>query len=173
MTRGLGPRLVATLIVVTSAAACGSSGGDGSVVAAAGQPQGFDLVAAEVTTAEGEVCRLCLWLADTPDGRGRGLTAVTDLGPADGMVFRWDEPATSAFHMREVPMPLSIAWFAADGSFVSTLDMAPCTQEPISNCPVYGAAGPYTEAIEVPAGELTDLGIGPGSRLVVLDEPCP
>ena len=89
------------------------------------------------------------------------------------MLFRWDEPATSGFHMREVPIPLSIAWYGPDGSFVSTVEMAPCTQEPLSDCPVYVAADSYTEAIEVPAGALAELGIGPGSRLVVLDEPCP
>ncbi len=170
MAKGLGGRLAATLVLVTAAAACGSNGGDS---APAGQPQGFDRVAVEVTTAEGKLCELCLWLAESPAQRGRGLTEVTDLGPADGMLFRWDEPATSGFHMREVPIPLSIAWYGPDGSFVSTVEMAPCTQEPLSDCPVYVAADSYTEAIEVPAGALAELGIGPGSRLVVRDEPCP
>ena len=170
MAKGLRGRLAATLVLVTAAAACGSNGDD---PATAGQPQGFDRVAVEVTTAEGELCELCLWLAESPAQRGRGLTEVTDLGPADGMLFRWDEPATSGFHMREVPIPLSIAWYGPDGSFVSTVEMAPCTQEPLSDCPVYVAADSYTEAIEVPAGALAELGIGPGSRLVVRDEPCP
>ena len=171
MTTGVGRRLAALLVLVIAAAACGSSGGDDP--ATAGQPRDFGRVAVEVTTADGELCELCLWLAESPAARGRGLTAVTDLGPADGMLFRWPEPATSGFHMREVPIALSIAWYGPDGSFVSTVEMAPCTEEPLSNCPVYTAADSYTEAIEVPAGKLAELGIGAGSRLVVLDQPCP
>ena len=56
---------------------------------------------------------------------------------------------------------------------MSTREMAPCTEEPLSNCPIYTATDSYTEAIEVPAGKLAELGIGAGSRLVVLDQPCP
>lgn len=126
-----------------------------------------------MTTPGGDVCTLCLWLADTPDRRGRGLMGVTDLGPADGMVFRLEIPSTSSFYMLDTPLPLSIAFFAADDSFVSATDMAPCLDVPAGDCPRYAAAGPFTEAIEVPAGELDDLGIEPGARLVALDEPCP
>ena len=71
-----------------------------------GQPAGFELTAARVTAADGEVCELCLWLADSPDRRRQGLIGVTDLGRADGMVFRYDEPSPSAFHMRGAPLPL-------------------------------------------------------------------
>ena len=84
--------------------------------------------------------------------RARGLMGVTDLGGADGMVFVFGEPTQGAFWMRGTPTPLSIAFFAGDGSFVSATDMVPCLEGPASACALYGAAAPYTEAIEVFAG---------------------
>ena len=39
-------------------------------------------------------------------------------------------------------MPLSIAFFAADGSFVSATDMEPCLTGPADACPRYAATGP-------------------------------
>ena len=135
-------------------------------------PTGFDPVAAEITAADGEVCEVCLWVAGTPEQRGRGLMGVTDMGGADGMAFLFFDETTSAFWMRDTPMPLSIAFFDAAGGFVSATDMAPCLDGPPEDCPRYHADGPYTSAIEVPQGELPELLIGPGSRFELLDVPC-
>lgn len=131
-------------------------------------PVGFSTVEARVTSADGEVCEVCLWLADTSDERSRGLTGVTDLGDAEGMVFVWDAPAQSNFVMIGTPTPLSIAWFDGDGGFVSEADMEPCLDVDSSECERYPAAGSYTAAIEVFRGGLDELGIGPGARLDVL-----
>ncbi len=106
------------------------------------QPEGFDLAPVEVTLADGEVCALCLWVAATPVQRQQGLMGVTDLGPADGMVFVYDGPASGAFWMCGTPMPLSIAFFADDGSFVSAADMEPCLSGPAEDCLRYSAAAP-------------------------------
>jgi uncharacterized protein len=140
------------------------------------RPVGFDVTAADVTLPDGSVCELCLWVADAPDERSRGLMGVTDLGGPDGMVFVYDAPTAGQFWMRGTPMPLSIAFFAADGSFVSATDMEPCLDGPASACARYAAAAPYTAAIEVPAGGLAELGIRAGSRLALLGpdaERCP
>jgi uncharacterized membrane protein (UPF0127 family) len=126
------------------------------------QPVGFDLAPARVTNADGSVCELCLWQATAREQRRRGLMGVTDLGPADGMVFVYEEPSTSPYTMRNTPMPLSIAWFDRAGAFVSTLDMEPCLDRE-GDCPQYLAAAPFTAALELPAGEVAALGIGPGS----------
>ena len=104
-------------------------------------PEGFATEAAEVTAADGEVCALCLWVAATSEERARGLMGVTDLGGADGMVFVFGAPTHDAFWMRGTPTPLSIAFFADDGSFVSATDMEPCLEGPASACVLYGAGG--------------------------------
>jgi uncharacterized protein len=147
----------------TTAAATSTSGA---------RPVGFDQTAAEVTLADGTVCELCLWVADTPAERSRGLMGVTDLGGADGMVFVYDAPTQGQFWMRNTVMPLSIGFFAADGSFVSSTDMQPCLEGPDSACARYGATGEYTAAIEMPLGDLAELGIGPGTRFERLATPC-
>ena len=139
----------------------------------AGQlPQGFDRVTARVISSEGVVCEVCVWLADDAAARARGLMGVTDLGDAVGMAFAYDAPTERRFFMFDTPTPLSIAWFAADGSFVSQADMAPCLVDDASICERYTAAAPYTLAIEMFQSQLDVIGIGPGSTVDLLDLPC-
>ena len=132
-------------------------------------PQGFEQRAAAATTADGTVCELCLWVADTGDQRALGLMYVTDLGGPDGMVFRYDAPTTAAFWMKNTVMPLSIAFYDASGAFLDAFDMAPCAADP---CPSYPTPSNFTDAIEVPQGMLDELNLVPGSVLSVSDLPC-
>ena len=90
---------------------------------------------------------------------------VTDLQGYSGMAFVYDEDVQNAFHMRNTPTPLSIAWIAADGSVVSIADMEPC--EDRDGCPSYAPSGPYRYAIEVPQGDLPALGITESSNVRV------
>ncbi|HEX6425396.1 MAG TPA: DUF192 domain-containing protein [Acidimicrobiales bacterium] len=126
---------------------------------------GVGETAASITAADGTVSGCCLLVADTVEQRQRGLMEVTDLGGYDGMVFVWDTDVESGFWMRNTPTPLSIAWFDADGDFVSDTDMEPCPDR--DDCPMYPPAGPYRFAIEVFRGDLDALGVGPGSRLTL------
>lgn len=111
----------------------------------------------------------CALVADTDVERATGLMHRTDLGGRDGMLFRFPDDVTAAFYMKDTPLPLSIAWFEADGDFVSATDMEPCLGG--GDCPTYAAAGPYRYALEVPQGRLPALGAVPGSRLTV-GGPC-
>lgn len=132
-------------------------------------PEGFDTTRAVVTMADGERCDVCLWLADTSQQRARGLMFVTDLGPAVGMAFRYPSPHTGTFWMQNTVLPLSIAFFAPDGSFVESFDMEPCTTDP---CPRYSTPRDFLVAVEVPQGDLAEVGLVEGSRLELLDVPC-
>jgi uncharacterized protein len=132
-------------------------------------PEGFGTIAARVTASDGEVCQLCLWLADDDAARGRGLMQVTDLDGLDGMAFRYDAPHTTSFTMRNTVMPLSIAFFGLDGVHLDAFDMQPCVAEP---CPSYPTPNDFLVALEVPQGGLPELGIGAGSLLELLAEGC-
>jgi hypothetical protein len=112
---------------------------------------------------------LCLWLAADVAARGRGLMQVIDLGGFDGMAFRYDAPHTTSFTMRNTVMPLSIAFFGADGALLDAFDMEPCVAEP---CPSYPTPADFVVAIEVPRGGLPDLEIRAGSVLELLAEGC-
>ena len=132
-------------------------------------PEGFGTIAALVTASDGETCELCLWLAADDASRGRGLMQVTDLGGLDGMAFRYDDPHTTSFTMRNTVMPLSIAFFGADGALLDAFDMEPCVAEP---CPSYPTPADFVVAIEGPRGGLPDLEIHAGSMLELRAEGC-
>ncbi len=132
-------------------------------------PEGFERTQALVTAADGATCELCVWLADTASQRSRGLMFVTDLGAADAMAFVYPEPRTGTFWMKNTVLPLSIAFFAPDGAFLSSFDMEPCTEP---QCPNYRTADDFLVAVEVPRGELGEFGLVVGSTLELLDLPC-
>jgi uncharacterized membrane protein (UPF0127 family) len=141
-----------------------------SVASPAGEtPEGFERVAATAVTADGTVCELCLWLADTADLRRRGLMGVTDLGDADGMVFRYPSPTSTGFWMKDTVLPLSIAFYSADGSYLADREMQPCTADP---CPTYTIEQPFLLAVETTLGGLAALGLTPGSTLTLGDVGC-
>jgi uncharacterized protein len=132
-------------------------------------PQGFTTIEARITAADGEVCEVCLWLADTDEERGRGLMGVTDLGPAGGMAFVFDPATTGAFYMFQTPTPLSIAWFGEDGRWVGSADMAPCMDATPARCELYSPDGAaYTVAVETFEDDLEALLLVEGSTIELL-----
>lgn len=151
-----------------------SAPGAGSTVVTRTPLPGFEDVLVEVELAGGEVRRFCLLLADDPATRARGLMEVEDpaLGGHDGMLFRFDADTEGPFWMRNTPLPLSIAFVAADGRTVSTAEMEPCADVP--DCPTYEPDGPYRMAVEVPiaAGGVEALGL-PDGRLRDTGRQCP
>jgi uncharacterized protein len=112
----------------------------------------------------------CALLATTAAQQQKGLMNRRDLAGYDGMVFRFDRPTTVSFYMKDTLIPLSIAWFDSGGRYLNALSMAPCPKSAVT-CRLYRADAPYTVAIEVRAGGLPQLGIGPGSTITV-GGPC-
>ncbi len=160
-TSELGASTIATASTTTA---------PGTTAAGGVVPEGFERIAATVTTADGEVCELCLWLAASGDQRQRGLMFVTDLGDADGMAFRYESPHSGSFWMKNTLLPLSIGFYDADGEWLDAFDMDPCTADP---CPTYPTPNGFLVAIETSQGNLAELGIEAGSTLALTDLPCP
>jgi hypothetical protein len=104
-----------------------------------------------ITTAEIGDLELRVAVADTPNSRRLGLTGIADFGAVAGMVFVFDSPTENGFHMRDVPVPLDIAFVNADGAVVAVLTMTPCDADP---CPSYRSPAPFLWALEAPAGVL-------------------
>jgi uncharacterized membrane protein (UPF0127 family) len=132
------------------------------------QPRGFSTITAQIIKADGEICKVCLWLADSTEERGRGLMGVTDLGGPVGMAFVFEEAVNGTFYMFQTPTPLSIAWFAEDGSMVGVADMAPCLGTDSVDCPRYSPDAAYQLVIEVFEGGLPGLGLESGSSVQLL-----
>jgi uncharacterized membrane protein (UPF0127 family) len=90
----------------------------------------------------------------------------TTLSGHVGMLFTFPGLTTETFYMKDTVIPLSIAFFDANGRFVSAADMTPCPPN-VDPCTTYAAARAYRYALEVPRGQLGPLGAGPGSVLAV------
>lgn len=118
-----------------------------------------------VTLAEpdgGTALAIQVYDAHTPQLRRRGLMERTQLPRDAGMVFRYPQDSNGAFWMKNTLIPLSIAYFDADGVVHTVLDMQPCKADP---CPTYAPQAPYRGALEVNQGFFADIGLEPGWRV--------
>jgi len=154
------------VVAVLSVIAFLTVGANGPEDPTLGGIPGFGETAIQVVPAGGGTAgQYCALLASTEEQRAKGLMGRRDLAGFDAMVFVFDADSEGGFFMRNVPVGLSIAWFGADGRFVSATDMASCPDR--DDCPTYPPARPYRQAIEVLQGDLAKLGIGEGSVLTV------
>ena len=80
-----------------------------------------------------------------------------------GMVFVFPDQQMRSFWMRNTLVPIDIAYFRADGTWVSSARMEPCIADP---CATYPSAGPAMYALELPAGGIGQ-GIGSGWTLAL------
>jgi len=110
-----------------------------------------------VTTATIGGRKLDVVVAATPGARSRGLMDIADLSGIDGMAFVFDAPTETGFYMKDVLVPLDIAFIGADGRVIDVRTMARCDAEP---CPIYRASAAFRWALETPKGGLA--GIEPG-----------
>ena len=132
--------------------------------------EGFAEVAFTTMDPAGVIAEWCALLADTAELRERGLMGQDDLNGYDAMVFRFDEPGSTGFWMKDTLIPLTVAYFDGEGRFVSSADMQPCPAG--GDCPSYPPSGAYQTAIEVPLGGLGAIGVGPGSVIGFGGEGC-
>jgi uncharacterized membrane protein (UPF0127 family) len=132
------------------------------------RPAGFPTVGVRVTAADGTVCEVCMWRADTGALRGRGLMGVTDLGGAAGMAFVWSAPTAGSFYMYRTPMPLEIHWIGPTGEVVGTAAMTPCPDRDSAACPRYAANGEYVLAIESFVGGAAAIGLDDRARVELI-----
>ena len=140
-------RVLLLLFVAALLAGCGSD-----------EPEGLEGFETSAIIVDGR--EMTVAVAETPAKRSQGLMGVTDLGGLDGMLFVFGADSEVGFWMKNTLIPPDIVFFTANGRFVDSLTMAPCTEEP---CPTYRPSGAYRYALEAPAGDLAF--VGPGARL--------
>jgi uncharacterized membrane protein (UPF0127 family) len=153
-----------------SLAGCGDDGDPSPTTEApasglATAPVGFELEDVLLTGADGEQHEVTVWVADTAEERSRGLMGVTDLGGAVGMLFVFEAVGLHRFYMWQTPMPLDIAFFAADGTFVESASMEPCLLPRSDTCARYAPAQPSLIALELPPGGLAEFDLAPGASI--------
>lgn len=126
-------------------------------------PSGSGSPTLRVETAEGSVV-LEVEVADDPEERALGLMGRTEVPDGEGMVFLFDGPSTASFWMKDTLVPLSIAFWGAQGRIVAILDMAPCTADP---CTTYAPGIPYVGAVEVRRGFFVENGVATGDEVIL------
>ena len=98
-------------------------------------------------------------VALTSAERSKGLMFRPALGPSQGMVFLFDQPAVQCMWMRNTLIPLSVAFIGDDGRIINVEDMAPQTED--NHC----AKRPARYALEMNRGWFTKHGITAGTRI--------
>ena len=112
---------------------------------------------------------LLVEVANTDAERQHGLSERASLAADHGMAFLFDAPTTVGFWMKDTLIPLSIAFWGADGRIQQTFDMDPCTSD---TCQVYRASEPYAGAVEAPQGFFREHGIGVGDKIELPEAGC-
>ena len=100
-------------------------------------------------------------VADEPSEWTTGLMGRTALAEDAGMLFVFPSDVSYAFWMQDTPIPLSIAFFGADGRVLDRQDMA------ANSTDFHYPAGPYRYALEVNQGFFARHGIDVGDRAVL------
>lgn len=90
----------------------------------------------------------------------------TTLADDAGMFFPFDPPRPVSFWMKDTLIPLDILYFDANGSFITSIAMQPCTSNDDSSCALYPSPAPVGSALEVPAGYVAQHQVGEGWKIV-------
>lgn len=142
---------IAVLALAAAVACGGDSSGDGGPATAT------------IALVDGKGSReeLTVELARTAAERSRGLMFRQELPDDRGMLFVYAQDTMSGFWMKDTPIPLSIAFIAADGSIVDIRDMEPFSLE------LHRPSEPYRYALEVNQGWFEEHGLAPGDGVEV------
>jgi len=95
-------------------------------------------------------------VANTPQSRNHGLMQRSLLCANCGMLFIFEKADRYSFWMKNTPLPLSIAFIAADGSILNIEKMQPNTID------THNALGDALYALEMNSGWFTRNGIKRG-----------
>lgn len=103
-------------------------------------------------------------IADTDELRNYGLMYRPRLATDKGMAFSFPEDVHYGFYMKNTLIPLSIAFFDADGVILEILDMEPCSEDP---CTIYTPERSYRGALEVNQRMFAEWDITAGDTITV------
>ncbi len=118
----------------------------------------------QLASPSGDIVSIEAEIAKTPEQQRIGLMNRKELDSNRGMLFVFEKEAPLDFWMKDTLIPLDILFFDTHGRLVSTATMEPCTD---GNCSLYPSGGPARYALEIPAGEMQNRGIGEGWTLLL------
>jgi hypothetical protein len=113
-----------------------------------------------IVTTEGEVHRLQVEIADTPEERSVGLSGRQEIEDDTGMLFI-SPNQTTGFWMKDTLAPLSIAFLARCGEIVDIQDMEP------ESLDLHNTDQEYLFGLEVRQGWFAANAIEPGDLVSI------
>src|SRR3954465_15494311 len=90
-------------------------------------------------------------LADTPDGRDKGLGGIKQIGEEEGMLFLFSEPQMPSFWMKDMLFPIDIVWINGDRIVDITDNVKPMPDTPVVQLPIYKPSVAADKVLEVNA----------------------
>lgn len=114
-----------------------------------------------ITNKQGEMINMTVEIADTEASRELGLMHRSQMDPDAGMLFSWTEDTEGGFWMYNTILPLSIAFFTADGTILNVADMQPLDTNTTP------AAGSYRYALETNQGFFKAHNITAGDKVTL------
>lgn len=123
-------------------------------------PPTFEQGKAYIYTEDKKI-ELDVELALTSEQRRYGLMYREQLPENSGMIFLYDREAEGSFWMQNTYIPLSIAFFDADGKIIYITDMEPLTTDS------HGPGKPFKAALEVNKGWFERNNVTVGDRIEV------
>lgn len=103
-----------------------------------------------------------LEIAENDEQHAFGLMHREELPEDCGMAFLFFEERSGGFWMKNTKIPLSIAFFNAEGEILAILDMDPCRKDP---CEVYEPGVSYNGALEVNQGKFEEWDVEEGDLI--------
>ncbi len=100
-------------------------------------------------------------VARSEEQKMRGLMHRRSLGERSGMIFVYEADEHLSFWMKDTTLPLDLAFLSSEGEILGVEGLKPLSLKPVTSA----RAARY--ALELPAGSLERLGVGPGDRVVL------
>jgi len=114
-----------------------------------------------VEDATGQRLTLQVRIADQAHERFTGFQALPpELAQDLAILFVFEQPTPSQFHMRNVFLPLDIVFWSDKGEYLGRNRMEADSKD------LYGAASLFLLALEVPAGKIEAAGLKPPFKLI-------
>ncbi len=152
-------RAVLVLAGLLLVMACGSSAPEAEAPGTLQPSEPFDVAELTLRGPSGQAVRVPVYVAAAPSERRRGLMGRTQLPAWAGMVFLYPHPVRAPYHMKDMLIPLDIAFYDPQGKVVRVLDMDPCKADP---CPRYDPGVAFVGALEVNQGFFRQIGLREG-----------
>lgn len=113
---------------------------------------------------------LAVRIADAPDERMAGYQWICpQTAENTAVLFVYRKNMRAGFHMKNVFVPLRIAFFDGSGRLVDTMEMAPSPPRGPVNTTIYHAKGAFRYVLEVPTSNSATAWLADRNVRLLLD----